>query len=280
MWPAFPASEYYGGSAPSRTDRSTMDPARSPQWRCGIGADPRRFPCSLLFAQRRRSPTVSLRHRHGYPAAFHHGLRVTQWMPTQEFLTTATLLGDECAPQPAHPPDSTDRRQIKGRRTLVPLVLLSTTLTQTAAIWWYWPRPGLVRALRSAPAPPGTNRPLATLPRCEEDNGEGLSPPLEQREVDTGRPAGIATGGSPRAASRTRRAPHSAPGSPQVPVGNAGQLMLCSAMVSGSVLPGSSSGARAPWPGRTVPRRHRRAICRSVDVAPSMPCADACVPAT
>jgi hypothetical protein len=80
---------------------------------------------------------VSLRHRHGYPAAFHHGLPVTQWMPTQEFLTTATLLGDECAPRPVHPPDSTDRRQIKGRRTLVPLVLLSTTLTRTAAIRRY-----------------------------------------------------------------------------------------------------------------------------------------------
>jgi len=35
MWPAFPASEYYGGSAPSRTDRSTVDPTRSPHWRCG-----------------------------------------------------------------------------------------------------------------------------------------------------------------------------------------------------------------------------------------------------
>jgi len=27
MWPALPASEYYGDSAPSRTDRSTVDPA-------------------------------------------------------------------------------------------------------------------------------------------------------------------------------------------------------------------------------------------------------------
>ena len=80
---------------------------------------------------------MSLRHRHGYPAALHHGLPVTQRMPTQEFPTTATLLGDECAPQPIHPPDSTDRRQIKGRITLVPLVLLSTTLTRTAAIRRY-----------------------------------------------------------------------------------------------------------------------------------------------
>jgi hypothetical protein len=180
MWPAFPASEYYGGSAPSRTGRSTMDPTRSPHWQCGSGADPGRFPCSLLFAQRRRSPTVSLRHRHGYPVAFHHGLPVTRWMPTQEFPTTATLLGGECAPRPVHPPDSTDRRHIKGRRTLVPLVLLSTTLTRNRDHLAVLAATGLVRALRSVPAPPGTNRPLATLPRYDEDNGEGLSPPLEQ----------------------------------------------------------------------------------------------------
>ena len=28
MWPAFPTSDYYGGSAPSRPDRPTVDPAR------------------------------------------------------------------------------------------------------------------------------------------------------------------------------------------------------------------------------------------------------------
>ena len=30
MYPALPDSEYYGGSAPLRTDRSTVDPARPP----------------------------------------------------------------------------------------------------------------------------------------------------------------------------------------------------------------------------------------------------------
>src|SRR5439155_5391075 len=34
-WPAFPASEYYGGSAPSRPDRSTVDPTHDPGWRPG-----------------------------------------------------------------------------------------------------------------------------------------------------------------------------------------------------------------------------------------------------
>lgn len=33
MWPALPASDYYGGSAPPRPDRSTVDPAHRSHWR-------------------------------------------------------------------------------------------------------------------------------------------------------------------------------------------------------------------------------------------------------
>jgi Bifunctional DNA primase/polymerase, N-terminal len=39
------------------------------------GTATRWFPCSLWFARRRRSPTVSLRHRHEYAADLPHGLR-------------------------------------------------------------------------------------------------------------------------------------------------------------------------------------------------------------
>jgi len=72
---ALPGSEYYGGSAPSRTGQPTAGSAHPP----GAGgarerAGPGRFPCSLRFAQRRRSPALPLRHRHGYPAALHRGL--------------------------------------------------------------------------------------------------------------------------------------------------------------------------------------------------------------
>ena len=63
-------------------------------------------------------------------------------------------------------------------------------------------------------------------------------------EVDPERPAGVTAGGSLRVASRTRRAPHSAPGSPQVPAGSRWNLMRCSAMVSGCAFPGSSSAWR------------------------------------
>jgi hypothetical protein len=36
-------------------------------------AEPGRFPCSLRFTRRRRSPALPLRPRHGYPAALHRG---------------------------------------------------------------------------------------------------------------------------------------------------------------------------------------------------------------
>src|SRR5262249_432275 len=65
-----------------------------------------------------------------------------------------------------------------------------------------------------------------------------------RREVGPGRPASVAAGGFPWAASRTRRAPQSAPGSPQAPGGRVVWLMLCSAMVSGCGFPGSSSASR------------------------------------
>ena len=66
---AFPGSEYYGGSAPPRPDRPTMDPAPSVRaGRAMQGAEPGRFPCSLLTVCRSRRPTLSRRYRHGYAA--------------------------------------------------------------------------------------------------------------------------------------------------------------------------------------------------------------------
>ena len=98
-------------------------------------------------------------------------------------------------------------------------------------------------------------------------------------EVDPGRPAGVTAGGFSRAASRTRRAPQSAPGSPQAPMRIVGYLM-CLAMVLGCVFPGSSSAWRVLGPGRTAPRHRRWARCRSVDAVVSRGCVGACVPAT
>ena len=48
MWPAFPALEYYGGSAPSQPGRPTAGPAPRPALAArSPRAAPGRFPCSL-----------------------------------------------------------------------------------------------------------------------------------------------------------------------------------------------------------------------------------------
>src|SRR5215207_11770465 len=54
-------------------------------------------------------------------------------------------------------------------------------------------------------------------PTLRRQGDEGLSPPSESSEVDPERGTGLTTDPFLRVASRTRRAPLSAPGSPQVP---------------------------------------------------------------
>jgi hypothetical protein len=56
MCPALPDSKYYGGSAPSRTDRSTVDPAQHPRRKRGAGQGPERFPCSLTTRSTKEEP--------------------------------------------------------------------------------------------------------------------------------------------------------------------------------------------------------------------------------
>ena len=53
---AFPGSKYYGGSAPSRTDRPTVDPAPPRAGSRGPGRGPRRFPCSLADRSMKEEP--------------------------------------------------------------------------------------------------------------------------------------------------------------------------------------------------------------------------------
>ena len=64
---------------------------------------------------------------------------------------------------------------------------------------------------------------------------------MEAREVDPGRPAGVSTGGFPRAASRTRRARFRATGAPQAPSWVVRFLMPRPATESGSLFPGIGS---------------------------------------
>ena len=69
------------------------------------------------------------------------------------------------------------------------------------------------------------------------------------REVDPGRPAGVSTGGFPRAASRTRRARFRATGAPQAPSWVVWFLIPRPATESGSLLPGIGSAWCASSPG-------------------------------
>ena len=116
---------------PTRSDRPTMSPARpatSDTWRPdGIG----RFPRSLRFARRRRSPALSLRPRHGYPAALHRGLpgrhpQACPRVPRRPFVKTGA---HRARPLSARfEPVYLSRDVI----TLVPRVLLFVTLAEPA----------------------------------------------------------------------------------------------------------------------------------------------------
>lgn len=114
MYAPFARSEYYGGSAPFRPDRPTMNPALSPERIPGRGREPERFPCSLQLARRSRSPALSLRPRHGYPAALHRGLPTGMSKPVQKFPAPVTRFED--APHPAHICTGLSRRGVERRR--------------------------------------------------------------------------------------------------------------------------------------------------------------------
>ena len=86
MWPAFPASDYYGPAAPPQGRRRTT---RSPAVSCLAGR-PRTgtrgwFPRSPQTARRVRCPAMPLRHRHGYAAGLHRGLPTSVTKPAKEF---------------------------------------------------------------------------------------------------------------------------------------------------------------------------------------------------
>ena len=111
--------------APDRSAVGAPSPTRPAG--CGYaGQDPERFPCSLWFAQRRRSPTMPLRHRCGYAAAFPRSLPSSSCPPPREF--PATLTRGRCAPHPAQIHQVRAGAASRGCHTPVPHVLLSVTL--------------------------------------------------------------------------------------------------------------------------------------------------------
>ena len=74
MWPAFPTSDYYEGSAPSPSPSADDEPARRrPGWPAGRAARGW-FPRSPLTGRRGRRPAFPLQPRHGYAAGLPRGL--------------------------------------------------------------------------------------------------------------------------------------------------------------------------------------------------------------
>ena len=127
MCRALPGSEYYGGSAPpSRRPTRAQPGPRAGRARPGR---PGRFPCSLRFARRRRSPALSLRPRHGYAADLHRGLPADIHKPPGS--SPPVMKGRVRAAPGPYPPDLS-RSAFKRRITLVPRVLLSVTLAGPA----------------------------------------------------------------------------------------------------------------------------------------------------
>ncbi len=86
---------------------------------------------------------------------------------------------------------------------------------RTQPVWQSQTVPALSALLPTFPGVSRVRLRSASPGRCDGPAGRTYTS-LGSCEVDSGRPTGVATGGFPRAASRTRRAPFSAPGSPQV----------------------------------------------------------------
>ena len=176
MWPALPASDYYGGSAPPGPFSGRCAYPRTSRMPIPRGDETRWFPCSLWFAQRRRSPTVSQRPRHAYAAGIQRGLPDRQ-MKTSPGVHRQTVNSETRRVRPRSArfePVS----KLKDVTTPVPRVLLSATLAD----------PPHLAVLDTSRLCQGCSRPprhhpdqaaLSYTALLRQDGGEGLSPPLE-----------------------------------------------------------------------------------------------------
>jgi hypothetical protein len=179
MYAAFPRSDYYGGSAPPRTVRPTVGPARISAPDARPAAGPGRFPCSLVIACRSRRPAIPRRHRHDYAAVLHRGLARQRTRPPHKSPARAD---GRRAPHPAQ------IRQVRaGGNSLRGFTHRFLSYTSPSCSPGTRPSdgPGPAPALSGLlPALPGTSRirlPSASIPLLRQGIGAGLSPPLDQQ---------------------------------------------------------------------------------------------------
>ena len=182
MWPAFPASDYYGGSAPSRPHRSTANPAHPPQLAAREWAGPGWFPRSLLIRSTGEAPSFApaasprLRRR---PSPRPPGPSTCK--PSEEFPTRRRRRGTgRCAPHPAQIRQIRAGRHIKRLTTPVPRVHLSVSLAGPGPSGSAGP-PRLCQGCSHPPRrPPGQAAP-SFIPLLRQGSSEGLSPPFDQQ---------------------------------------------------------------------------------------------------
>jgi hypothetical protein len=181
MRPAFPASDYYGSSAPPRPRQPTTRLPRSGP----LAADRARGSrdgshVHSRSVRRDRRPAMPLQHRRGYAADLHRSL------PTGDITRSRSSRHDDNAvPVRAATQPVSVRLELvallRGVQPLVPHVRLSVSLAEPGPSDSADP-PRRCRGL--LPALPGASRirlPPATTRPLRRPSGEGLPPPLGSR---------------------------------------------------------------------------------------------------
>jgi hypothetical protein len=191
MWPALPASEYYGGSAPSQTGRQTVCPARRrPRRMRGARTDLRRFPCSLVDRSAKEAPDLA-------PATSPRLPRSTSPRPSPhpsdssgKFPHPRSEAGGY-ASHPAQIRQVSSRCVFKGRKRRF-LAYAFPPRSPDPHHLAVLIRPGFVRAACHPTRHLPGQAALSFAILLRQNHGAGLSPPLNQQALH-GAPAGRPT---------------------------------------------------------------------------------------
>lgn len=203
MWPAFPASDYYGGSAPCPACSADDVPSPSrPRWQRGRGARPGRFPCSPIDRSTKEAP--------GYtPAASPQLTRSTSLWPPEPSSTNHPEVPRHQQPRCGCAPLPAQIRQVRAGGTLGGfthrfLAYTSPSRSPDPHHLAVLIRPGFVGAACHPPRHlPAQAAPSFTA-LLRQDSGEGLPPPLDQSALHGARATG-ATGPRPGRPAVRRR---------------------------------------------------------------------------
>ncbi len=164
MYRAFPGSEYYGGSAPPRTDQLSVRPAPPTRWTRTARARSGTVPVFTVLRSTKEEPDYA-------PAASLRVRRRLSSQPPWRLMPTAAGVphptSDGCAPLPAHVHQVSGWRLIKGMSHAGSSRTPLRHACRTQTIWQCWPVPALSGLLPPSPAPPGSgcpqlHRPAAT----------------------------------------------------------------------------------------------------------------------